>query len=58
MKLKRISITCNEEEKKRILAVFEIKCPFVPYLEQCGEDARCDECLEDNIEFSIVEGSK
>lgn len=54
-KQKRIEIVCNAEEEQRILDIFADNCPFTPYTEECGEDARCDECIGRNIEFSITE---
>lgn len=52
---KRIEIVCKVDEEQRILNIFADNCPFIPCTEECGEDARCDECIGRNIEFSITE---
>ncbi|WP_297429610.1 hypothetical protein [Clostridium sp.] len=51
----RITIVCSPEDKNRILEIFEFNCPFSPYVESCGEESICMNCLEENIRFNITE---
>lgn len=49
----RIKIECSEEDKKEILDSFIRSCPFMPATNECGEDARCGECIKNNTEFIL-----
>lgn len=51
-----MKIECTEGEKRIIEDIFEAMCPFQSgTILTCGEDSICSECMEDNIEFTIVE---
>ena len=51
-----MKIECTEIEKGKILKMFENGCPFDDMnMEHCGEDTRCDECMQDNIEWDITD---
>lgn len=54
--MKRIIVTCLEQDLEEITAIFENNCPFnANFPENCGEYARCGECIEENIEFEIMD---
>lgn len=54
----RITIECSETDQKELREILSSRCPFISnYPSKCGEDARCDECIEDNVDFIIVEES-
>jgi len=54
--MKRIQIICTEHEAKMIKESLTDKCLFeFGTVKNCGEESDCNECIDNNIEFNIVE---
>ena len=52
----RIEIKCSEYEMKQIKEALIDKCPFeIGTIKNCGEDADCNDCQEENIAFTVIE---
>lgn len=49
----RIKIECSKKDKLELISLFSRSCPFSGYIEQCGEDTRCSECIKNNVDFVI-----
>lgn len=51
-----IMIKCSEGEKAEWLKYNRRRCPFAPCFTQvCAEDARCDECIDNNVKFDLTD---
>ena len=54
--MKRIQINCTECEAKSIRLALTGMCIFeFITMKNCHEESDCNECLDDNIEFNILE---
>lgn len=53
--MKRIIIKCSHEDSKELLEILENNCPFgASYPDNCGDDERCSECINQHVEFEII----
>jgi len=54
--MKRIQIICTEHETKMIKEALTDTCIFKGgTVKNCGEESCCNECIDENIEFNILE---
>jgi len=54
--MKRIQIICTEHEAKAIKSALNDKCIFKwGIVKNCFEESDCNECIDNNIEFNILE---
>ena len=53
----KMIISCTEEERDKWLDYnLENSCPFHPFYQpECGEDSDCYACIENNVEFEIID---
>jgi len=52
---KATEIYCSGEQKNDFIKHVLNECPFTSTFSDCGENSTCDECIENNIKFNLLD---